>query len=121
MLVGDAAGFADPLLGEGIYYAHRSAELASHAILETIKDGNSVETARGRMTDAYVKLLRQYIYPEFVYAEKTRNFIFSYLNRYNYLPLKILMRLTGQRALETVHGIRSYKWLEKKSNSAKVH
>lgn len=33
-LVGDAAGFADPVTGEGIYYALRSAELFSDAYLE---------------------------------------------------------------------------------------
>jgi len=33
-LLGDAAGFADPVTGEGIYYALRSAELFSEAYLE---------------------------------------------------------------------------------------
>ena len=32
-LLGDAAGFADPVTGEGIYYALRSAELFSDAYL----------------------------------------------------------------------------------------
>jgi flavin-dependent dehydrogenase len=32
-LLGDAAGFADPVTGEGIYYALRSAELLAHAYL----------------------------------------------------------------------------------------
>ena len=34
MLLGDAAGFADPVTGEGIYYALRSAELFADAYLE---------------------------------------------------------------------------------------
>src|SRR4029079_8967569 len=33
-LLGDAAGFADPVTGEGIYYALRSAELFADALLE---------------------------------------------------------------------------------------
>jgi geranylgeranyl reductase family protein len=33
-LLGDAAGFADPVTGEGIYYALRSAELFAEAFLE---------------------------------------------------------------------------------------
>jgi flavin-dependent dehydrogenase len=33
-LLGDAAGFADPVTGEGIYYALRSAELFAAALLE---------------------------------------------------------------------------------------
>lgn len=34
-LLGDAAGFADPVTGEGIYYALRSAELFADAYLES--------------------------------------------------------------------------------------
>ncbi len=34
ILLGDAAGFADPVTGEGIYYALRSAELFADAYLE---------------------------------------------------------------------------------------
>jgi flavin-dependent dehydrogenase len=33
-LLGDAAGFADPVTGEGIYYALRSAEVFADAVLE---------------------------------------------------------------------------------------
>ncbi len=33
-MVGDAAGFTDPITGEGLYYALRSAELLSLALLE---------------------------------------------------------------------------------------
>ncbi len=35
-LLGDAAGFADPVTGEGIYYALRSAELFSESYLEGV-------------------------------------------------------------------------------------
>lgn len=34
-LVGDAAGFADPITGEGIYYAVKSADLLAKALLKT--------------------------------------------------------------------------------------
>jgi geranylgeranyl reductase family protein len=37
-LLGDAAGFADPVTGEGIYYALRSAELFADAFLERRPD-----------------------------------------------------------------------------------
>jgi flavin-dependent dehydrogenase len=33
-LIGDAAGFVDPITGEGLYYALRSAELLSQALLK---------------------------------------------------------------------------------------
>jgi geranylgeranyl reductase family protein len=42
-LLGDAAGFADPVTGEGIYYALRSAELYAEAYLR--KDPSSYETS----------------------------------------------------------------------------
>src|SRR5687768_964436 len=42
-LLGDAAGFADPVTGEGIYYALRSAELYAEAYLR--KDPASYETS----------------------------------------------------------------------------
>jgi flavin-dependent dehydrogenase len=34
LAVGDAGGFVDPITGEGIYYAVRSAELAARALLQ---------------------------------------------------------------------------------------
>jgi geranylgeranyl reductase family protein len=33
-MIGDAAGFVDPITGEGIYYSLRSAELLAHAIAQ---------------------------------------------------------------------------------------
>jgi geranylgeranyl reductase family protein len=121
ILVGDAAGFADPLLGEGIYYAQRSAELASQAICETLKEDKNFNAMEKLIADNYLHLLREHIFPELIYAKKIRKFIFEYLNKYHYLPLKIMMELLGARPLEAVHGLRSYKWLRKKHISAEVH
>lgn len=39
LLLGDAAGFADPLTGEGIYYAIRSAQLAAPVIEDFLRKG----------------------------------------------------------------------------------
>jgi flavin-dependent dehydrogenase len=36
LLLGDAAGLVDPITGEGLYYAIRSADLAARAILEEV-------------------------------------------------------------------------------------
>jgi flavin-dependent dehydrogenase len=33
-MIGDAAGFTDPITGEGLYYALRSADLLSQAVIE---------------------------------------------------------------------------------------
>ncbi|MEW6600407.1 MAG: geranylgeranyl reductase family protein [Nitrospirota bacterium] len=106
MLAGDAAGFADPLLGEGIYYAQRSAELAAQAIIER-------RDAMRHAPALYLELLQKYIYPELIYAGKISRVLFSYLSRLHYLPLKVLMHALGDMPVETVHGIRSYKWMRK--------
>lgn len=37
-LVGDAAGFVDPLTGEGIYYAIKSADLLAQALINRVED-----------------------------------------------------------------------------------
>ncbi len=114
ILVGDAAGFADPLLGEGIFYAQRSAELASQVISETMKQSNRY--LMGKQAAArYVLLLQENIYQEFEYAQKTRKFMFTYLKMFHFLPLKILMNVLGPKPVEAVHGIRSYKWLKQKN------
>ena len=113
MLIGDAAGFADPLLGEGIFYAQRSAELASQAILEVMENRRGIKKPRDASADIYLKLLQKHICPELVYAEKFRRVTFTYLNKFNYYPMKIMMGILGNKLAETVHGIRSYNWMKK--------
>ena len=39
LLLGDAAGLADPFSGEGIYYAIRSAQIAASVLPEALKNG----------------------------------------------------------------------------------
>jgi geranylgeranyl reductase family protein len=41
LLVGDAANLADPWLGEGIYWAVRSAEMAAHILVDAMDRGAS--------------------------------------------------------------------------------
>jgi len=119
MLIGDAAGFADPLLGEGIYYAQRSAELASQAILEVMNGNRGIENSHEALAKAYITLLQINIFTELEYAGRIRNVMFTRLNRSGYLPLKILMSLLGNIPVEAVHGIRSYKWMKKQTEYQK--
>ncbi len=53
-LLGDAAGFADPVTGEGIYYALRSAELFAESFL----DGNPLNYERRWREDFGAELRR---------------------------------------------------------------
>jgi flavin-dependent dehydrogenase len=111
MLVGDAAGFADPLFGEGIFYAQRSAELACQAIFKFKREGSKSHQSLGEL---YVQLLQKNIYQELIYAGKIRNTLFPYFSKFQYLPLKLLMTILGTMPIETVQGLRSYKWMRKK-------
>lgn len=45
ILVGDAAGYFDPLTGQGIYRALRSAELAAESIDQALRDEQSARSA----------------------------------------------------------------------------
>ncbi len=107
ILIGDAAGFTDPLLGEGIYYAQRSGELAAHAIYRSLKNGENLE-------GVYLRSLQETVFPDFVYALKLRRLLFRYLNKSQFLPLKILLRIFGDIPVEVVHGIRTYKWFRRR-------
>ena len=69
LLVGDACGLADPLLGEGIYYAHKSGQLAAQAIIE----GRQVPAVTGK---AYYLLLKRTIYKEFRWLHFFRSLMF---------------------------------------------
>ncbi|MFF2479419.1 FAD-dependent monooxygenase [Paenibacillus sp. NPDC058071] len=46
VLVGDASGYFDPLTGQGIYRAMRSAELAAPALLEALSGGSGEPLVR---------------------------------------------------------------------------
>lgn len=113
LLLGDAAGFADPLLGEGVFFSQRSAELASQVIKEAFENYENTEGFHTYIETQYVDALQKNIYEELEYASKIRNFLFLYLSKFRYYPLKIAMDIFGDKAIEAVHGIRSYRWLRK--------
>src|SRR5260370_35451043 len=62
--VGDAAGLVDPITGEGLYYAIRSADLASRAILDEAQP------------QAYANLLRDDFGAELEFAAAIANAMF---------------------------------------------
>ncbi len=39
LLAGDAAGFIDPMTGDGLYFAMRGGELAARAVLAALAEG----------------------------------------------------------------------------------
>ena len=63
-MIGDAAGFVDPITGEGLYYAMRSAELISQALLAD-------------RPESYASLLRQDFLPELERASRIADRFYS--------------------------------------------
>jgi geranylgeranyl reductase family protein len=106
LLLGDAAGLADPFLGEGIYYAHRSAQLAADAILETWSHPESA-------LQAYRSRFLRILYPELRYAHAARRLIFSLPPRLYYPFLNLLLRARPKVWEETIQGQRTFRWFKK--------
>ena len=79
LLIGDAGGFADPLLGEGIYYAHRSAQLATDAIKQSCRNP-------GKALKIYSRLLHGSFIADLRYLRMARRFLFS-------LPVQLQSKL----------------------------
>jgi len=75
ILIGDAAGLVNPVTGEGIYYAQRSAEVAVDAILENYNN-------QGNLDEAYIKNLNLHLLPELLSTRKSRNMYFRIFNNY---------------------------------------
>jgi flavin-dependent dehydrogenase len=63
-MIGDAAGFVDPITGEGLYYAMRSAELISQAVI-------------GNRPESYASRLRQDFLPELERAARIADRFYS--------------------------------------------
>ena len=57
-LIGDAAGFADPITGEGIYYAFKSADLYADALRDKKFDSGDVDCYQ-RAAEIYEKSWRE--------------------------------------------------------------
>ncbi len=100
ILTGDAGGYVDPALGEGIFFAQRTAELASWAIHRSIIEGRPM----GRVYEA---LIWKYVLPEFNNAKIMRLPGFYISERLEHYPLQIWMKLLGKQHMEMLHGIRT--------------
>jgi geranylgeranyl reductase family protein len=103
LLVGDAAGFTDPLFGEGIYYAHKSAQLASLAIIQKKVEGKNAETT-------YRKKLDEQVYPQLIGAKNLRRVLFSDFNSCaQYLGFQVALGLFHERIVRIVQNEGSYR------------
>jgi geranylgeranyl reductase family protein len=104
LLIGDAGGLADPLLGEGIYYAHKSAQMAAEAVLASSQNP-------ARAFSRYTHRLRQSVIPELKFAKIGRNIIFSLPGNWPAKVIVALLQRSPQKCEHTIQGWRSFKWL----------
>jgi geranylgeranyl reductase family protein len=104
LLLGDACGLADPLLGEGIYYAHKSGQIAAVAVLNAYSDYDTV-------SENYKRLLHQTLIRELGYIRIYRNIIFSLLRIRNFRPMAFFIKKAQKAVEETIQGQRSFKRL----------
>lgn len=101
LLVGDAAGLADPITGEGIYQAQKSGQMAAQSILQALGTGT-------HPLATYPSLLRKALLADLVYAKALRVLVFNALK---FLPPRLIGCLVAgahRAALGVIHGTRGY-------------
>jgi len=109
LLVGDAAGLVDPWLGEGIYYAVKSAFHASRAVLDNLDEGTVI--------GAYQQLLEEDILPDLKYAYIFRRIFYSkmpeilgLIGRFNRLRRAFTKLLNGELRYRDLAKYLSPRW-----------
>ncbi len=104
LLVGDACGLADPLLGEGIYYAHRSAVIAAQAVMRC-GPGNA------DLAQCYQRALADQILCELRWIKVFRNLLYAGGRRRRFRGLKLFLRIMPKRLEAAVQGQISFSRL----------
>lgn len=102
LLLGDACGLADPLLGEGIYYAHRSGQIAAEAL-------QAVYPHFDIALENYEKHLNQTLIRELKTIKIIRNIIFYLLCFGDYRLMALFIRMAQKAVEETIQGQRSFR------------
>jgi geranylgeranyl reductase family protein len=102
ILIGDAAGLADPITGEGIYFALRSGQIAAEVIGNVIKNPNLT-------LDEYTKKVNLEIVDDFRYA----GYLSSVLYNLSFLSYNLARKINriNDSLVEVVAGQRTYKEL----------
>ena len=111
LMVGDACGLADPLLGEGIYYAHKSGQLAASATIQALRASHNA-------VKLYGHYLSETIIPELKFVRIVRGLIFSLPGFWPGRILSFILKINPRKCEETIQGQRSYRWLRLLSPSA---
>lgn len=100
LLVGDAARFVDPFLGEGIYYALASGTFAAESVVKTL--GKGVD-----MSSLYQSLIQSEIIEELTHAVRMAEFVYPRI-KLGFYALKRSERL-GRLYVDVMSGKLPYK------------
>ena len=101
LLIGDSAGLTDPYSGEGIYYAHKSAQCAYRAIhthLNSRKNRHLVESYKQNLKSELYELRLAKRFSEIIYKNKFRTLVASCFRKPVYY----------EKLLDITHGQKSY-------------
>lgn len=107
MLVGDAAGFVDPLTGEGIYYAIRSGLSAATACKKAIEDGDA---STSFLETHYSKVCEKAFEKDLEIALDLAYKIHNHINIF----FDLLKSYSGSGLLELARGETSYGAIRRK-------
>jgi geranylgeranyl reductase family protein len=107
-VIGDAAGSADPVAAEGIFFAMRTGELAARAIHEA--QGLGV-----RVDHAYNALYRRHLRPELDAARRARNALFRLPSGLMRSVVKLALDRCPGLVSRLVHGDSSYRTLRREA------
>jgi geranylgeranyl reductase family protein len=108
LLVGDAGGLVDPLLGEGIFHAHRSAQLAAESIISCDASGCGDDVLKW-----YRAALARRMIPDMRYARAGRDLIYRLPQNWYFPVLTAFLKVIRKACEETIQGRRTYLWFRK--------
>ena len=107
LLAGDAGGYVEPLLGEGIFFALCTGFYAGLSVAE----GLEKRTHPGTL---YSRRIHTDIMDELIASNRLRWTLFSAMKYLGTGSIGLFVKSLPTSLTEMVHGIRSYAWLCKK-------
>ncbi len=103
LVVGDAAGFTDPLTGEGIYYAIHGAAIAADSIRKALDFGPSI-------LPSYTSSIKAAFMPDLIRAGRMSRIVYQ-CPKLTKLLLHRKGDLVGRSQLDIVTGRKTYRQL----------
>ncbi len=105
LLVGDAAGYTDPVTGEGIYYAAKTATLASSIIQKALKNGYD-------HMDSYNDLVKKEFQKETACALNFARLLYNF-PKISYKLMQKKGASLGRYHIDIISGRKTYAELQK--------